>query len=292
MQIQAVNFINFSLKPVALKKVISNTPRLNFCAAAKPIIPNEVEKARLINERKKLLTKITSKDEYNEILKEISKYECRYLDKTLPYLYLKGYESIDDKLKALVIYCGMKDRSRQINCWLSGRKNDYVLSDDKMSKIIRALDYSLSLLDKEFGTYEGVVYRSGYFNPLVFKQYYSSSSSPMGAMMFSDRLSPSSEDEYSIIKLKKGHDITSFQKSVKSGIARLFAKREKEILIDRNSKFRLIPEEEYSTNDIKMKNKFIAQIIKEKAKVSSKTIDKIAKTHPDAKNHVSIWEEI
>ena len=266
---------------------------IDFYTYPKPLC---VAKNELIQNRLALLKPISSKEEYNEVLKEILSYKTFSDDnkRIEPFVYIWGYENIDPDLKGLVVYCGSEDKSNIINSWLSGRKlpDNFMLDDRQMANVIRAMDYSLNKLDEKFGRYKGVVYRGGFFNPNTDKQFYSTSATSINAVKHSNKFLPAEDNPYSIIRVKNGHNINEFQKNADSFIARKFASTEKEILIDKQSKFRLVPESEYTDTDIRLKNILLTQAVKKDDDIRDRDIQLAVNQYGDLLKHISIWEEI
>ncbi len=253
-------------------------------------IPDPVSRTRLVSERYKLL-KPLNKDEYTNLINKISSDDYT---KNPPYVYIGEYKDTPLEFMGLVPYCGDKDIHNEINCWLTGRFHKGIadVEDEKISNIVNALDYSLKRLDEKFGKYWGIVYRYGFFNPLTDKQYYSSSTSAYGALKFAIDAVPSKKHPYSIIKLKNGHSIYDFQKYANNKYSKICADIEKEVLIDRKSKFRLIPEEEYTEEDLKLREKFLAIAVTDEEEVTQQDIKFAVEEYDDRLKYISIWEEI
>ena len=255
--------------------------------------PSAVIKRNIISKRNNLLKPIKAQSEYDKIVKNIFDY---VLYKTkfdgpvelIECLAQDGYCDIDPNLKGLVPYCGTADISNSINCWLTAREDPDppMLTDLMMADIVRAFEYSLDKLDEKYGKYEGTVYRSGYFNPNEDSQYYSTSYFLSCALDHKFWQKPSKECPYSIIRLKNGHNIYKFQEETKSKESLAFALAEKEILIDRKSKFRLVPPEEYTSDD----ESDIMNIVKFTANCDDiyLTEDKVNRM----RKYISVWEEV
>ena len=258
--------------------------------------------------RQALLNPITSEKEYLKVLNRVLRYpifkyclddiiyaypKTNLFGERIPYIItdyikLKGYEYVKNNLKGLVAYCGSSDISRQINRWLTARKdnNPTLLTDKQMADVVRTFDYSLRELDKIYGKINGTVYRAGMFNPNEDKQYYSASDTLYCAMEHSYKEKPSENMPYNIIRLKEGHNIYKFQKDTNSDVSSIFANYEREILIDRHSKFRLVPKEEYTNSELED----IESIIQLSLDCDQKDLS------PDKKQqmleHIFVWEEI
>jgi hypothetical protein len=154
------------------------------------------------------------------------------------------------------------------------------------------MDYSLEKLDDIYGTHKGVVYRKGFFNPVTDKQFYSTSAEAIKAVRHSGNHIPSEDNPYSIIKVKKGHDILAFQLNANSFLSRKFAQTEKEILLDRHSCFRKVPESEYSEEDKKLTELLLTQAIRKTDDISNRDIENVLYHNRDLLKYISIWEEI
>jgi hypothetical protein len=258
--------------------------------------PMSLLKHEIVANRQKMLAPIKTKEEYDELLKEILGYEAPPNRNGLsePVIQIFDYENADKCLKGLIAYCGGWDLSKIINCWLTGRtfQNNQNLNDEQIANIIRCMDYSLEKLDDIYGTYKGIVYRKGFFNPITDKQFYSTSEEAIKAVKHSGKHIPSSDNPYSIIKVKKGHDIKAFHLNANSCLSRNFAQKEKEILLDRHSEFRKIPECEYNDEDKKLVEMLLAQAIRKTDDISEKDLNNVLMHNQDLLKHISIWEEI
>lgn len=196
-----------------------------------------------------ILPPITKEEEYMQILKEVCNTPTIYGERfwNMEFEY-NNYKNIKEAYIGLLPYCGNCDVSYYINCYLSKRPANagtYVASEKSMCNIIRALDYSLARLDEDFGKYEGIVFRKGFFSPKPI-QYASTS---MHAGIASSFNGFNMHDEFSIIRVKNAHKIYDFQKAMNSS----YATEESEILIDRHSRHRLVPLNEYDDEIIKAK---------------------------------------
>ena len=193
---------------------------------------------------KKLLDKLppllTYKD-YKEVIERVvhSKTiygECYW---SLNPEYVR-YRNIKQEHIGLLPYCGNNDVSYHINRYLSGRlqnEGTYVPSEETLCDIIRALDFSLADLDKDFGKFEGIVFRKGYFGAKPV-QYASTSKKPAIASSFNGF---DINAQYSVIRVKSAHKICDFQNKMNSS----YAYAEAEVLIDRHAKHRLLKREQY-----------------------------------------------
>ncbi len=266
---------------------------IDFSKYQKPLC---ISKNELMRNRHTLLTPISSKEEYDNVLKDVLSYKVLSEDKMrlTPFINICGYEKIAPDLKGLIAYCGSDDKSDVINSWLSGRKipDNITLDDTQLANVIRVMDYSLNKLDEKFGRYKGVVYRCGFFNPITDKQFYSTAATSINAVKHSNKYLPSEDNPYSIIRVKNGHNIYEFQKNTDSFFARKFAQTEKEILIDKQSKFRLVPESEYTDTDYRLKNILLTQAVKKDDDINDKDIELALNQYGDLLKHITIWEEI
>lgn len=201
-------------------------------------------------------SKIISAEEYEKLIEEI---KTEYSNPTEYFTGSKlystdGYQkSIEKKYEGLIPYIGEHDFSADINRYLSKREL-FVLSDVQAEKLTKVLDYSLAKMDEEYGKYNGIVYRKGFFNPNI-KQFYSTSIDPKSAAKLggSERYLPYAG--YSIIKTKSGHKIYDFQNSHGSH----FGNSEKEVLLPRNLNYREITSEKLAPEDIKLKEEFASK---------------------------------
>ena len=259
-------------------EIIKDLPKLTYSYSLAPI---GVSNKAVSKERQRLLKPVETFEEYENLLNKILEYNIpNSVSYSTKFISTEGYEEIPIELLGLVSYCGCCDKSNEINRWLSGRPSTALtLSDEEMANVIRALDYSLEKLDERYGKYEGIVYRQGFFNPNTDNQFYSSSLSSKRANKYCfDTEDTGNDNDFSIIKVKNGHKICDFQKDTNSKISTRFAKREEEILIDRNSEFRKIPKEEYSEED--------KELIRKLCKKLPKNLEDFIW------KYVDIWEEI
>ncbi len=267
--------------------------RINDYAVAKPkdVLRNEISRSR-----REMLSPVSDYNEYCRLKEEIFKYKDLPKENMLipPFIQEFGYEKVDDNLKGLICYCGNEDKSAIINSWLTARPlpENLPVNDEQISKIIRTMDYSLKRLDDKYGKYEGTVYRSGFFNPFTDKQFYSTSDKSINAVLHSYKYLPSEDNPYSIIRLKNGHKIKEFQNSTDYFIARKFASTENEILIDRHSVFRQIPEDKYTEEIKKQQAIILAQAVKKDDNINETDIRKALKEYGHLMKYISVWEEI
>lgn len=208
------------------------------------------------------------------------------------------YKNATDVEMGLIPYCGWNDNSLAINMFLSerltenGPLDEYVREPKHFNScvdVVRALDYSLNNLDKEFGKYDGIVYRIGYMSEEG-KQYFSTSKS----FVVADRRRQSqfSFDKgrgYSVIRLKNGHKIYDFQK--KMGCR--FSETEEEVLTDRHSKFRKLKPEEYDEELIQARENLAKRLFWGAADViDGQKSDFIKWDRDEILNFIDVYEEI
>ena len=197
---------------------------------------------------------IKDDEEFNEVMNRV--YSAKTLggnELWIPEDYKNvfiTYRNASDIEMGLIPYCGESDNSYLINVYLSGRLEDsdikriqghhFPQNIDSCVDVVRALDYSLKNLDKEFGKYEGIVYRKGYMDEGN-GQFYSTTKD---ASVIQDKCKDwtmfDSTEKYSVIRLKNGHKIYDFQEKMGS----VFAEKEAEVLTSRNAKYRKLQPEE------------------------------------------------
>jgi len=174
---------------------------------------------------------IKSFDEYKKVLDRIYKYKdsrgCLIFDPTHNF---NMYPNIKKEEEGLLLYAGEVDLSNDINRFLSGRKTKYIGSS-MAEDIVRVLDYSLDKLDKNFGTYKGIVYRQGFFVPNS-GQYISTTTEPEIAASIFGGICISKNLDFYIIQSKTAHKMNAFQRKMNSD----FAEDEEEIIISRKAK--------------------------------------------------------
>ncbi len=159
------------------------------------------------------------------------------------------YKSIPAEQEGLLLYAGYGDLSDDINRFLSGRPMK-TINKSVAKDVVRAVDYSLKELDKEYGKYKGIVYRQGFF-PINSGQYVSTTEDPVIAATLRGGIYFNKDLQYYIIKTNNGHRINEFQKDMGSD----YADEEEEILIPRTSKLKEI---EHPTGELlQEKKKFI-----------------------------------
>ena len=147
----------------------------------------------------------------------------------------------DKYLKALQAYCGEHDISKYINRYLATGEalpkmtvgnldtgEIHSLEEKDLKQYIRIMEYALREVENTIPPYEGIVYRSGYFNPNG-GQFWSSSKNIQGAVEHAS----CTEDfpvKFSVIKKAKGTDIQEINKDTRF-------KDEAEVLLHPNSEF-------------------------------------------------------
>lgn len=112
---------------------------------------------------------------------------------------------------------------------------DYLVNiDSETAKdFIRCVDYSLKELDKQYGRYEGLVYRNGNFSADG-GQYWSTS-------LRDDLLMFDKNQEYHVIKTRNGHKVNCFDKDYNKDRH----SSEKEILLSRDGQYREVTGSQY-----------------------------------------------
>lgn len=179
-----------------------------------------------------------------------------------------------------------------INRITSGRN---ILIPSHLSKVInnlRLFEYSLNSLDKEFGKYSGIVYRAGYFSPKT-QQYYSASSNIDGIRHFLE-----SEKDISIIKTKKAHNVNAFyEKYIDKSYRKGYLANEKEIIIDKNSKFREVTDKDENIRQEKMKlAEYLLKVSKERfemqQKLGCKNVQPMYNNINEIINKIKVYEEV
>lgn len=217
----------------------------------------------LISSRAAELKPIETVEEYKSIMERIKNSS---LGKNIKEDLATDYKDIDILEEGLLPYCGNRaDIHGEINRYLSGRAG--VENEPLMQDVIRTLDFSLKNLDKNFGKYDGFVFRQG-----VMKsgegQFWSTAQNPAGAGNFGKAWNSPEEildREYSVIRTKSGHRISDFQKTYKNKFI-----AEDEILLARDKDYRLIPEEEYTTEMLEAREKMLNNLFQHNNKMWKK----------------------
>lgn len=194
---------------------------------------------------------IKDDDEYNAVMQRV--YSALTENGYIAWItedyrdIFSSYKNASDIEMGLLPYCGASDSSEIINMYLSGRIYDEEVRSryrgllpqdiDSCIDVVRALDYSLKHLDKEFGTYNGLVYRRGYMKPEN-GQYYSTTKNPaliQWKNVHSDDFDP--EEGFSVIRIKNGaHQIYKFQEKMGD----TFADSEEEVLVSRKAQLDIV----------------------------------------------------
>ena len=264
--------------------------------------PDMFESTTLRPDFGKINTPIADEKEYKTLLAKLK----HTITHNGNYAYftendMEKYGKVDLFEHGLIPYCGQDDCHSLINAYLGSRltkleqevwKLQMPYDLDTIPDVIRLLEYSLNRLDNKYGKYKGIVYRNGYFNPLTDKQFYSTSTESINAVRHGNNYLPAEDNQYSIILLKNGHNINEFQKSADSFIARKYAETENEILIDRHSVFRLLPEYKYSEEIKRLQAVLLAQALKKDDDINENDIRKALKNHSDLLKYISVREEI
>ncbi len=242
---------------------------------------------------KSVLNAGLTEEEYNNTLNKVEQY-------SVPLYSTTGYNNIPQKLRGIIPYAGLMDKSNIINQFLSGRNTDenyiyatmtFPVEKTKIKNMIRVLDYSLNKLDEEYGKYDGIVYRTGIINPAS-PQYYSTSGTQEGAIFHNCSALPDKQD-YNIIYTKSGHKIYEFQKQSKSLLSEIFS-IESEVLLDRKSGFKQIPNNELTPDMLAVRKSFLDKILKiYSLKHGTKEVEEILsnkKRYTDLLSKIKIWE--
>lgn len=211
------------------------------------------------------------------------------------------YPNTPHKYLGLLPYCGYDDISQQINQYVSDRivigGGEYFVNGS-LNKSCSTLDYSLKELDNEFGKYDGVVYRIGYFSPNS-PQFYSTSMKPLFDKYINflkeskttDYDNKKESEKIHIIKSNSGHKIYNFQekyckpKLEEYNYVRNEFLSENEILLDRHSKYQKAED----NNDLLEEKKKLAEKLLPMCK--EKNIEGW-QTLGDIMSKIEIWEEI
>lgn len=169
---------------------------------------------------------ISSDKEYVEVLEKLKNHSswCREWNIEGANLYEIG----------LMPYTGKIDIHDYINIYMrEGRVSPTSgFSKEILEDYIRVTDYALNKVDKTYGSYQGVVYRYGWFDPNL-KGFTSTACSPYGAVCHADKFRPYKE-RYNIILTNHGTKIEKIQE--KLGHIDL-SQREQEIILKPGHKF-------------------------------------------------------
>ena len=213
-------------------------------SAQKPSNNSEIKYAYtdLVKKPVKLGKEIKTPEEYHETIQRIINYTDKEGNEIFPLRRnQKWYPGLKEEEIGIVLYAGLGDLSNDINRYLSGRPLTR-LTEEQAIDVIKAVDYSLNLLDQKYGKYSGFTYRQGFFDKDG-EQYFSTTVSPKIAATLRGGIRSNKNMDFSIIKTNNGHKIRNFQKSKGSD----YAHEEEEILLPRKNKYREItrPEGEY-----------------------------------------------
>ena len=265
---------------------------------------NEIDKSTKVvaGSFSKDLSEITE-SEYNRLLLELNSKKMRQVGplgdilgdyyQSLLYLAEDGVQ-VPQKMKAVKMYIGngsqdTKSHCRElfldINYFLSNYKGHFIpklekgananrtkglinFDSETAKDVVKCLDYSLKEIDKEFGVYNGFVYRNGKMSSN--SNTYVSTSKDLHCTM-------GDTSEFHVIKTKRGHDIHKFQKKYYP-----VNESENEILLPRDAQYRELTGLQYEEERLKL-----AKAKYEYLKLSNENIkleDVLSRTH--------VWEEI
>ena len=222
--------------------------------------------------KKSIDVPIADIDEFREVMERV--YDAKTEKNNILWMS-RNYKKIFPEYRyaseiemGLLPYCGRVDHSDFINMYLSGRLSDKKETQyldgllpkdmDSCIDVIRALDYSLKNLDKEFGTYKGIVYRNGYMSEGT-GQYFSTSTEPMFPFVIDSWYDFNPDKGYSVIRLKDGHKIYKFQEKMRSE----YADNEKEVLTPREAKFKRVLPNEMDEELIRGRNTYLRYLLPE-----------------------------
>ena len=183
---------------------------------------------------------IKSEEEYDSTLQKIMN------DKSWNHANwdIKG---TDKYQLGLMPYVGILDIHSEINYFVRNGKLYYhegicnsVKTEEMMKNYIKVMNYALKKLDEKYGTYNGIVYRYGYFkNDDSTSGYVSTAKDPIGAIQIGGERPFTCP--YFIIMAKNGHKIIDMQKEIDypDSFKRGYTS-ENEILLDPNKKYERI----------------------------------------------------
>jgi len=210
--------------PEKLTGVLSSLAMSNSVLVKKTSISPKSH--RMINGRSFSIKPIQSEKEFKIILEELMQ------DSSYKW---KNVINAFDYERAILPYVGRGDISLDINTYLREgmlKKKTYVdITDENIKKYIQVLEYGLRHLDKEYGSYSGIVYRYGDFLSKT-PNYVSTSDKIQGALNIADKSNPY-EKAYNIIFTNHGHKINEMQKR----LGFKFAESESEILLDSSKSY-------------------------------------------------------
>ncbi len=208
------------------------------------------------------------------------------------------YKNADEKEIGLITYCGIDDNSEIINRYLSNRLTpDYVekyydyLPREKSSyaDAVRVLDFSLNNLDKEFGKYQGCVFRQGFMKEKM-DSYVSTSQSPRkAARLHNSWANFSPETQYSVIRTNDGQKINDFQRKMGT----IYANCEEEILIPHGRNYRKISPKDMDKELINARENFASELFAGAYGIISGEVKEYnGFTKEKLLNHVKVYDEI
>lgn len=264
------------------------------------------------------ITPISSNSEYYETLEKLKQVKSRRIDRQpvndiisdsgdygkSSYILDMGENNVPDKYRALVGYIGcngpISEIYKDINLYLS-KNADIVMKpakdgtklstympelinmDSEMAKdFIKCIDYSLKEMDKEFGKFDGVVFRRGRFSQDG-GQFYSTSKTAKTGI--------GDDTILNVIRTKNGHKLSEFQQKYYNKNGSL---AEEEILLPRDSKYKEITETgQYSDEKQKFAQKYFdfykklddEDIARGKAPTYNYSME-------DILNRIHVWEEV
>lgn len=207
---------------------------------------------------------------------------------------VQEYADADILERGLIPYCGFDDKSKYINMFLSGRltpaiKQQLGIKNSSFIDVIRALEYSLKYLDKEFGKFEGLVYRQGFMNEHP-NQYISTTTDYItAARLNGSYVNFMPGKQYSVIRTHNGHNIKNFQNKMGA----MFAYTEKEVLLPYESRYRKLEEHELDNELIRARENVAYNIFDGSDLVITGVLRKNkGYSKEDLLNMVGVYEEI
>ena len=242
------------------------------------------------------LKQLTSRPMFNRTYTQVSDERG-----TQSYMFKTREENVPARYKSLVGYIGTNgpiyELYRDINLYLS-KKSDIVMNpvedgtiikdymtelvnvDSEIAKrIIRCMDYSLKEVDKEFGKFDGIVYRRGRFSADG-GQYYSTT--PFASTGIGD------DTQLQIIRTKNGHKLKDFQQKYYNETS---ASTEEEILLPRDTKYKEITD---TTQYMDERRKFAQKYYEfyKQLDEDSRSGNKYNYTFDDIMSRIHVWEEL
>lgn len=289
----------------------SNVMETQFAKIDKVINSKIAKEKGLIPDRHGI-TPIASDAEYLEEMEQLKELASRPMfsrtftkvDDTRgnqSYIFETREENVPDRYKSLVGYIGTNgpiyELYRDINLYLSKNSDivmkpvedgtvikDYMTElvnvDSEIAKrIIRCMDYSLKEVDKEFGKFDGIVYRRGRFSADG-GQYYSTT--PFASTGIGD------DTQLQIIRTKNGHKLKDFQHKYYNETS---ASTEEEILLPRDTKYKEITD---TTQYMDERRKFAQKYYEfyKQLNEDSRSGNKYNYTFDDIMSRIHVWEEL